>query len=127
MRHLILLVVLFSGLHAFAQDSTKVDTTEQEVLIAGPYNVLDIHVEFFPKETQALLSEWEDFEFYLFNRWGEIMAESKEVSFTIESCMRTDIKILDHEVYVWLVKGVLNGEEKKMQGHTTYLGDNHCH
>lgn len=62
------------------------------------------------------------FSFRLYNRWGEIMAESTDPYFIIDNALKKGIK-LKEDTYVYkVVYTTADGEKKEIIGHRIYMG-----
>lgn len=128
MKFIISLLFVLIALNGFGQqDTSKVDSFEGTITIP---NILKLHDPFLSAEAQENMKQWESFEFYLFNRWGELMAESNDWSFKLEDCLKVEENQLAEGVYVWKIevknnKGKKNEEKKEFIGHATYLGHVH--
>ncbi|MBL4705002.1 MAG: hypothetical protein JKY54_10800 [Flavobacteriales bacterium] len=121
MKTLALFIILITGSISYGQDST--DTSD--IMVDVP-NILKLHEPFLATSIQIDVSQWDHFQFYLFNRWGQIMAESTQPEFKVEDALKVKESELVKGVYVWKIE-VNNddGTKNEFIGHITYLGHTH--
>jgi gliding motility-associated-like protein len=64
----------------------------------------------------------ENFEMYIFNRWGELIYETHSLNRPWDGRSKNGKKVSKTEVYVWLVKTLdSNGNAIELKGHVTLL------
>jgi hypothetical protein len=121
MKFIYFVAITFISLQSFGQD-----TIVQPDFYPSYQHVLKLHEPFLTQAKQNEMLEWDSFQFYLFNRWGELVAESKKVNFKIEDILKFEESSLQKDVYVWKIElKMASKEDKEYIGHVTYLGHVH--
>ncbi|MCE2788556.1 MAG: gliding motility-associated C-terminal domain-containing protein [Saprospiraceae bacterium] len=84
------------------------------------YGALALNRSFGPiNKPEYCLDEIENYEFYIFNRWGQQVFSSNDVSEEWDG--ELDGKKSQGDTYVWVVKYTIFGFEKKLKGDVTLI------
>jgi len=121
MKYVYLIALSIFSFQSFSQDTI----VEPEIYPTYP-NLLKVHEPFLAQAQQNEMKRWDSFQFYLFNRWGEIIAESKKVDFKVEDVLKFNESKLKEDVYIWKIELKMDtGKKHEYKGHATYLGHVH--
>ena len=114
MRLLLLALFLMFAIGSKAQDEPAFYHPNTFFLDSGqPFLTLD----------SSITANMNGFEFMLFNRWGELFAETDQHDFIIDDIVGDKFEgVQEGEVFVWRIKIYREDDVEEYVGHTTYMG-----